>query len=388
MDQKSLTMAYLPKGTSSAQADEMYAIFNQHAQLLDLDHKQISAFSDNVHAWDKQPIEALAFEGGGTKGIFYGGVLKRLEEEGILQKIKFVAGTSAGSQVAALVACGFSAEEVSHTTSTAPWGELLDDTYGPFRDLYRLWTHFGIYKGDFLESFLDAKFAEKLGHKQATMLDLFQKTGVTLRLACCNVTRSEMQMLTHESHPDLPLATAVRASSAIPGAFTSVEWKNEILVDGWFLNNLPAFAFPGKKTLAFDLYSKDDFVKSEGFLPSLPTNVVHHFGQLANMVIDHAQAKRMGDFEAQEAAHLAEYRRTHAVPIHHRVGALFAPCSSTPPVPLRSVDVVQVLTGNATALDTKLAPEKIKLMEATGYICVDCYISGIESRIKGDNWKP
>ena len=52
-----------------------------------------------------------AFQGGGAKGIAYAGALKALEERGY--GFKAVAGTSAGSIVAALVAARFTSSEVA-----------------------------------------------------------------------------------------------------------------------------------------------------------------------------------------------------------------------------------------------------------------------------------
>ena len=49
----------------------------------------------------------LVFEGGGVKGIAYIGAMKVLKDEGILQNITRVGGTSAGAINAALFALGF-----------------------------------------------------------------------------------------------------------------------------------------------------------------------------------------------------------------------------------------------------------------------------------------
>ena len=86
----------------------------------------------------KEDVRYLAFEGGGGKGVSYIGALEALEELGILtyfekhiegksvtrlnpEKIKGVSGTSVGSVVALLLACGFKAEEME---------ELLLDKVG------------------------------------------------------------------------------------------------------------------------------------------------------------------------------------------------------------------------------------------------------------------
>ncbi len=55
----------------------------------------------------------LVFEGGGVKGIAYGGALSELESRNILSHIKRVAGTSAGAITAILLAVGFGYKDVT-----------------------------------------------------------------------------------------------------------------------------------------------------------------------------------------------------------------------------------------------------------------------------------
>ena len=54
----------------------------------------------------------LALEGGGVKGVAFAGAARALEEAGLLQRFEGFAGTSAGSQAAALLAAGFTASEL------------------------------------------------------------------------------------------------------------------------------------------------------------------------------------------------------------------------------------------------------------------------------------
>ena len=57
-------------------------------------------------------FENLVFEGAGIKGIAYSGVLKALQEKGILQHVERVCGTSAGAITALMVSLGYSSEEI------------------------------------------------------------------------------------------------------------------------------------------------------------------------------------------------------------------------------------------------------------------------------------
>ena len=59
-------------------------------------------------------FDTIAFEGGGTRGMIYGGASIALEEVGLLQSACNFAGTSAGSQSAALLAAGYTACELKN----------------------------------------------------------------------------------------------------------------------------------------------------------------------------------------------------------------------------------------------------------------------------------
>ena len=76
----------------------------------------------------------LAFEGGGVKGISYAGAIRALEDAGVLQNIKGVAGSSAGAIAAALVGCGLTGKEVEDELRNQDFEALLAG-----RQKYPLW---------------------------------------------------------------------------------------------------------------------------------------------------------------------------------------------------------------------------------------------------------
>ena len=55
----------------------------------------------------KKPYKFMILEGGGVKGIAYGGAAAALESAGLLEEIEGYSGSSAGSQAAALLAVGY-----------------------------------------------------------------------------------------------------------------------------------------------------------------------------------------------------------------------------------------------------------------------------------------
>lgn len=93
-------------------------------------------------------IKYLVFQGGGGKGVAYSGVLKALEEKGLLplipgeeNGIKGIAGTSAGAITALLVALGYNSKEINDNFLTKP--EIFDAFFdGPDSGSYRTVSSF------------------------------------------------------------------------------------------------------------------------------------------------------------------------------------------------------------------------------------------------------
>ena len=73
-------------------------------------------------------LKNLVFEGGGVKGIAFVGALQQLYKHNLLTNIVNVAGTSAGSGVATLFACGYNTDELKNRINKKTlwrWGLLF-----------------------------------------------------------------------------------------------------------------------------------------------------------------------------------------------------------------------------------------------------------------------
>ena len=82
--------------------------------------KQILAYAKDTK------YTAIAIEGGGTKGIAYAGMVKRMEEAGLMKDIKKFAGTSAGAQNALFLAIGHSSAEMTQINQGMDWDRIFD----------------------------------------------------------------------------------------------------------------------------------------------------------------------------------------------------------------------------------------------------------------------
>jgi NTE family protein len=211
------------------------------------------------------------FEGGGVKGIGLVGALCVAEEKGY--KWKRVAGTSAGSILAALLAAGYSGQELYEIMIHKNFADFLAPTwydYIPFLGPgARLWFKKGLHPTNRLEKWLENLLAQKGVH---TFQDL-EKKETKLHIIVSDITLENLlvfpQDLAAYGHDPscFSVAKAVRMSCSIPFFFEPARLLNReikqncYLVDGAVLSNYPIWLFdsdnPEWPTFGFRLTSDD-----------------------------------------------------------------------------------------------------------------------------------
>ena len=188
----------------------------------------------------------VVLSGGGAKGMAHIGALKVIEEAGI--PIDYIAGTSMGSIIGGLYAIGYTPAQLDSMVNRQDWSFLLSDrikrseqtmaerlnseTYVlsiPFTKNIKETALGGVIKGQNLDNL----FADlTVGYH-----DSISFNTLPIPFACVSdniVNGSEVVF-----HSGI-LATAMRASMAIPGVFTPVRMNGMVLVDGGLVNNYPA----------------------------------------------------------------------------------------------------------------------------------------------------
>ena len=213
----------------------------------------------------------LVFEGGGVKGIAYGGALVQLREMGILQKIERVAGASAGAIIATLVAVGYSAQEVSNIIAQTNFKNFADSDRGFIRDIIRLIRHYGWFKGDKFTDWIGELIATRTKNEHTTFQELHENRSVCnaldLYIIGSNLSQQTVEIYSHETTPAMEIRDAVRISMSIPFYFQCVSRNKEVLVDGGVTCNYPIDAFDHTKYLANPENGEHvDYNTSEGFV--------------------------------------------------------------------------------------------------------------------------
>lgn len=215
----------------------------------------------------------MVFEGGGVKGIAYGGAIMQLEAMGLLQGIERFAGTSAGAINATLLALGYGADDVARLVAETNFADFADDNFGVIRDTQRLINAYGWHKGNRFEDWLGELIQAKTSNPDLTFAelhDLSQEYFIfkDLYVVGSNLSKQLPEYYSYETSPDMPIKMAVRISMSIPLYFQAVfNDEQEVLVDGGVTRNYPIDLFDHQSYLANpDNGIEVDYNRTAGFL--------------------------------------------------------------------------------------------------------------------------
>jgi NTE family protein len=162
----------------------------------------------------RPPKIGLALGGGAARGFAHVGVIQVLEESGL--KPELVAGTSAGSLVAALYASGKNGAQLQQVAESMEEAAFIDWTLPIFSR--------GVLRGDALARYVNGEVRGRLIEDMALPLgilatDLNSGQGVLFRRG--------------------DTGAAVRASSAVPAVFLPVRISGRDYVDGGLVSPVP-----------------------------------------------------------------------------------------------------------------------------------------------------
>ncbi len=189
----------------------------------------------------------LALAGGGALGFAHLGVILELEAAGV--PVHYVSGTSMGSIVGALYATGYSGPEMLEIARETDWNRVFMDrrprrfmSYEQRRSDKTYLMELGLYQGnDVLGAGVSAgqnalELLDRLlrHHAVSGSFDRFMRP---LRIVATDLMTGEEVVFA-----DGDLKSAIRASMAVPGVFTPLEYRGRLLIDGGWVNVLPVNA--------------------------------------------------------------------------------------------------------------------------------------------------
>ncbi len=217
----------------------------------------------------------LALSGGGMKGLAHIGVLDVLRDQGI--PVAGIVGTSMGSIIGGLAACGYSPEQIEEAIGGTDLASLFSDNAEPSLLPRGEESASGGSPLVKLEFGGDKKLAGPLGGLSGIRVfnrlsaltanvgtGNFSELPIPFAAVATDLETGDMVVLRQGS-----LAGAMRSSMAIPGIFAPWTYEGRLLVDGGLVANVPVSAarqlFPGYPVVAVDVSSglkKRDEIRS------------------------------------------------------------------------------------------------------------------------------
>ncbi|MBI2884310.1 MAG: patatin-like phospholipase family protein [Candidatus Methylomirabilis oxyfera] len=227
-------------------------------------------------------------EGGGVRGIAHAGAYEAVSRTAQCE-FAGIAGTSAGSIVAALIAAGASPEFIKQLLLSTDFREFLDPecrdvniatartlvegllnegmlgramtiTFALFSNdslVTRLISGNGIHSGAPFVAWFRGALQDCCGNAELRFRDI---AGKHLKVIATNLTTRSLTVFSSELTPDLTLWEAVRASISVPFFFTPFKIGSGLFIDGGLLSNCPVWvfdderhAFPSAPTVGFRL---------------------------------------------------------------------------------------------------------------------------------------
>jgi predicted acylesterase/phospholipase RssA len=214
-----------------------------------------------------------------------------------------VAGTSAGSIIAALIGAGASPEYLRKRIEEIDYGEFLAPFAatpelasrgwltksvskilpGKINQVSKAFYEGALHSSEYIERFVEDSLRELTGKRSTTFSDLILPTYVV----ATDVQGRNAKVWDRIATPDTPVAYAVRASCSIPFFFPPVDDR---YVDGGLLANLPTFVFfehgepATTRVLAFGLMSSTDpescKASPEAYVKAIVDTVIDGAGEL------------------------------------------------------------------------------------------------------------
>ncbi|MFI4938326.1 MAG: patatin-like phospholipase family protein, partial [Candidatus Berkiellales bacterium] len=248
----------------------------------------------------RPPPENAVFEGGGGKGLVFPGALEVLELNGIFQKLKRVAGSSAGGIIAVLIAVGYTPKEIIHILKyEIDFKQLMDTrvSFDPTRvfklmgmkvgltDIIMLFKHKGVYKGDAFEALAKKIIARKIQEHlhlvaikyNTTVADILKKYDIEnlgeitfsqfenlrkaypelpfkeLYLTGTKLSDGSLKVFSADTDPHMKMVAALRITMSFPLGFEPVLYQGEYYIDGGVADNYPMQIFDQDKFLSHGL---------------------------------------------------------------------------------------------------------------------------------------
>ena len=195
----------------------------------------------------------LALAGGGVKGAAHIGVLKAFEERNI--EFEYISGTSSGSIVATLYACGYTSDEIYKLFKKY----CNQIKYVDYKNIVKLIFGLILKRKIIIDGLTSGYKIEKIVNEACQRKNIYNISQIKKHLIIPSVDLRNGKIYFFSSKREninninkreilsdeisyiynINIGKAVRASCSYPGVFSPMVYKNTQLIDGGIRENVP-----------------------------------------------------------------------------------------------------------------------------------------------------
>ena len=252
------------------------------------------------------------FQGGGCKAIAFVGAYEEAFNRGVY--FSEVAGTSAGSIFAALIAAGATPKklkEIIELTNFEKFNSKKDKSLSKFgsnlglmrhgsfglpKAIFTFLTYLGLYSSSGIEVWLNGVLKDLLGIKNRNVQ--FGDLKLPLHVVATDLSQQKQKVWNSLNTPEDDVAFAVRSSCSIPFYFQPVDMR---YVDGGLVSNLPSFSLAAnepnfEKVLCFTLNEQpSEITDIKGYIESLVGAVIDGAIHIQGLLQENLYYIKIGD---------------------------------------------------------------------------------------------
>lgn len=204
----------------------------------------------------KKVINTILSSGGGSRGICYIGVFKKIEEIIEAKKkdpesklpiidIKKLVGVSVGTIFNLVYLLGYTSNEMAE--------EILNKKLDQLKNIrfLNLISNFGLDSGEKIIQWLEGLMKAKNFDPNITFEQLYLKTNVDYQALSTNLNKYKFTIFSASSTPNVKITDAIRMSIGVPFIFTVVKYNSDTQkigsgdthVDGGLIDGYPIHLF-------------------------------------------------------------------------------------------------------------------------------------------------
>jgi NTE family protein len=179
---------------------------------------------------------SLLLSGGGTNGVVYVGVFRKLRELNI--SIKKLLGVSIGSIFGLVYILNYSNEEI--------YDILINTDFNMFKKNIKfsnLINNYGINSFNTIKEWIQTLIENKGVDKNITFDNLFKITTIHYQVTAANLCTNQITIFDHVLTPNIRVTDAIRMSCCVPFIFIPMKYNGDIHVDGGLIDSFPLELF-------------------------------------------------------------------------------------------------------------------------------------------------